>query len=143
MSTDKRPSILKQEEKYSDQGDFRERMPFSFWLKVEEAFLHFLSYCYGFVGIAGVAAYLATIRDLHVSKKMSANLTTYFIWTITTAVTFLYSLFVVRDLLFQVISGLGFFFCFLVLALVVKLRYSIQKIAIHSEEDLPPGNPTI
>ncbi|MCU0652740.1 MAG: hypothetical protein MUD10_00580 [Candidatus Pacebacteria bacterium] len=69
-----------------------------------ELLIRILAVAYGSVGIIGIIAYWPTIRDL-INKKPSANLSSYSIWVATNLVTFLYSLFVVDDLLFRLVSG--------------------------------------
>lgn len=114
---------------------------FLFFQKVEEAFLYALSYCYAFAGAIGITAYLVTIRDLHFYKKMSANLTSYVIWSFTTGVTFLYGLFLMDDFLFQFVAGASFGFCFLVLLLALRLRYALGNTALENKDALPPKMP--
>ncbi len=87
-----------------------------------ELFIKILAVTYGSVGVIGIIAYWPTIKDL-IDKKPSANLFSYFIWVATNLVTFLYSLFIVDDLLFQMVSG-----AYLVVnASVFFLRLRIKK----------------
>jgi hypothetical protein len=72
-----------------------------------DIFIKILAIVYGSVGVIGIAAYWPTIKDL-INKKPSVNSSSYSIWVTTNLVTFLYSLFVVNDLLFQVVSGAYF-----------------------------------
>ena len=63
-----------------------------------------LTAAYGFVGVVGIAAYWPTVKDL-IRKKPSASTSSYFIWMSTSIITFLYSLFVIDDQLFRIVSG--------------------------------------
>ena len=69
-----------------------------------DIFIKTLAVAYASVGVIGIAAYWPTLKDL-INKKPSANSSSYSIWVATNLVTFLYSLFVVNDLLFQIVSG--------------------------------------
>jgi hypothetical protein len=71
---------------------------------MEEILLKILTLAYGSTGVVGIVAYWPTIRDL-INKKPSANSSSYSIWVATNLITFLYSLFVVKDFLFQLVSG--------------------------------------
>lgn len=89
---------------------------------MKELLLWVLTIAYGGVGIIGLIAYWPTIRDLYYHKKPSANIPSYIMWTGTTAIAFLYSLFILPDLLFIIVSGINFAACALVLFLSVRLR---------------------
>ncbi len=80
-----------------------------------------LIFAYAASGVVGVIGYLPTIKDLWLHKKMSSNNSSYIIWTLTGLVGFLYSLFVLPDLLFQIVSGLNFFCCAVILFLGIIL----------------------
>ena len=84
---------------------------------MEKLWLDTLSIAYGFAGIICCFAYIPTIRDLYLSKSTSVNTTTYLLWTITALITLLYSLFILPDTKFIVISLSNFVFCLLVLFL--------------------------
>jgi hypothetical protein len=83
--------------------------------------LKIITIAYGGVGIVSSIAYWPTIKDLYFHKKPSANVSSYIIWTATSGVTFLYSLFVLPDLLFRIVSGLNFLACATVLFLSIGL----------------------
>ena len=83
--------------------------------------LQLLIFAYLGVGIIATIGYIPTIKDLWIKKKKSANVTSYAVWTLTSCITFLYSLFVLSDLLFRVVSGLNFICCFIVLFLTILL----------------------
>lgn len=82
-----------------------------------------LMYAYGGVGALTLVAYYPTVSDLHHHKKPSANVPTYFLWTIASTIAFLYGIFVLRDTLFLVASGVNFFANILVLALRLRLPH--------------------
>ena len=81
-----------------------------------------LSIAYACVGIISLLAYWPTIRDLSHHKKPSANISSFSLWTITSGITLLYSIFILPDLLFRLVSGLNFFACSIVLILSLKLK---------------------
>jgi hypothetical protein len=89
---------------------------------MKELLLQLLIYAYASVGVIAIIAYWPTIKDLYHHKKQSANVTSYLLWTFTTAIAFLYSLFILPDLLFRIVSGLSFVSCALVLFLCVRLK---------------------
>ena len=87
-----------------------------------------LKIAYACVGVVGLIAYLPTIKDLYWHEKPSANTTSYIIWTVTSGITFLYSLFVLPDLLFRVVSGTNFGAIVLILILrVTRLSHPIRR----------------
>ena len=88
---------------------------------MEELLLHVLIIAYASVGVIGIIAYWPTIKDLYY-KKPSANINSYALWTATSGIAFLYSLFILPDLLFRIVSGLNFGACALVLLLSINLR---------------------
>ncbi len=71
---------------------------------MQDLLIKSLTAAYGCVGVVGIAAYWPTVKDL-IHKKPSANTSSYFIWMSASLITFLYSLFVVDDQLFQAVSG--------------------------------------
>lgn len=82
--------------------------------------LTILSILYAGVGIIVVVGYLPTIRDLR-KKVASANIHSYMIWTFCAGVTFLYAFFVVSDLLLEIVTGLNFISCLVILISSLKL----------------------
>jgi hypothetical protein len=86
---------------------------------MKELFLEGLTISYAFAGIICCIAYFPTIRDLYWYNKVSANKTTYVLWTITALITLLYSFFILPDTLFRIISIANFVFCALILYLSV------------------------
>ena len=87
-----------------------------------ELFLQALIIAYASVGVVATLAYLPTIRDLY-HKKLSANVASYLLWTATSGITFAYSLFILPDLLFRIVSGLNFGSCALIFLLSMNLKY--------------------
>lgn len=88
-----------------------------------EILLQILIFAYASVGIVATIGYIPTVKDLWHHKKMSANISSYVIWTACSGITVLYSLFILPDLLFQIVSGLNFASCALILLLSVALKY--------------------
>ena len=89
---------------------------------MKELLLQALIIAYASVGIISTIAYWPTIKDLYHYKKCSANITSYILWTATGGIAFLYSIFILPDLLFRIVSGLSFGACALVLLLSINLR---------------------
>ena len=85
--------------------------------------LQVLTVAYAGVGIIGIIAYWPMIKDIYFHKKSSANVTSYILWTITSGIAFIYSIFILPDLLFRIVSGTNFAACALILYLSVKLQY--------------------
>jgi len=77
---------------------------------------------YATVGIVQTIGYWPTIKDLYIKKKKSANTSSYVIWTFCTGVTFFYSIFILPDTLFRIVSGLEFASCAAILLFSIKLR---------------------
>ncbi len=88
-----------------------------------EILLQLLIFAYASVAVIATIGYIPTIKDLWFHKKMSANISSYAIWTACSGITVLYSLFILPDLLFQIVSGLSFASCALILLLSVALKY--------------------
>jgi len=86
-----------------------------------ELLLRLLIWAYATVGIISTVGYIPTIKDLYHHKRKSANIDSYAIWTVSSAITLLYSLFILPDLLFQIVSGLNFVCCALILGLSIRL----------------------
>ena len=81
-----------------------------------------IAFLYASTGIIATIGYLPTIRDL-IKKIASANIHSYIIWTFCAGITFLYSLLVISDLLLQIVTGLNFVSCAIILILALKLKY--------------------
>lgn len=84
--------------------------------------LELLTIAYSISGVVGVIAYWPTIKDLMHHKKKSANVHSYILWTATMGVAFLYSIFVLPDLPFIIVSFLNFAACGVVLFLSIRLK---------------------
>jgi len=86
-----------------------------------EFFLEIIKVAYGLVGVIGFAAYLPTIKDLYLHKKPSANVHSYYLWTLGTLIAMLYSFFILEDFLFRLVSTINFIACFVTLILIIGL----------------------
>ena len=87
-----------------------------------EAVLQIIIFIYASTGIVAIIGYLPTIKDL-IRKKESANIQSYVIWTFCNGAAFLYALVIITDLLLEIVTGLSFVFCAIILAFALKLRY--------------------
>ena len=87
-----------------------------------EMLLRLLTYAYASVAVISTIGYIPTIKDLWHHKKMSANITSYVLWTASSGFSFLYSLFILPDLLFRIVSGLSLASCALILLLSIGLK---------------------
>jgi len=87
-----------------------------------ELLLQTLGVAYGSVSVVTAIGYWPTIRDLF-HRKLSANAASYLIWTATSGITFLYSLFILPDFLFRVVSAVNFGSCAAILLLCANLEY--------------------
>lgn len=81
-----------------------------------------LIFAYAGVALVGTVGYIPTIKDLWLHKKKSANISSYVIWTACSGVTVLYSLFILPDLLFQIVSWLNLVSCAVILLLSIALK---------------------
>ncbi len=79
-------------------------------------------YLYASTGIIATIGYFPIIRDL-TKKTASANINSYIIWTFCNAIAFLYALLVVSDLLLEIVTGLNFASCAIIMILALKLKY--------------------
>ena len=89
---------------------------------MKELLLQALIIAYACVGVVAIIAYWPTIKDLYHHKKQSANTTSFLLWTITSGVAFLYSIFILEDILVRIVSGLSFASCSIILFLSIKLK---------------------
>ncbi len=87
-----------------------------------ELLLKLLMIAYASTGIIATIGYLPTMKDLLIHKKKSANLTSYFIWTLSSVIVFLYSLFILQDVLVRIVTGLNFICCAIIFILGLRLR---------------------
>lgn len=90
---------------------------------MQTALLQLLAFAYGTTGVVGAIAYWPTIKDLYAGKP-SANVSSFFLWTLTTAITFLYSIFILPDPFFIFVSTTNFAACVLILVLSLRLKNS-------------------
>ena len=79
-----------------------------------------ISFLYAGTGIIAIVGYVPTIKDL-LRKKKSANIHSYIIWTLCSGVSFLYALLVISDLLLEIMTGLNFASCAIILLLALRL----------------------
>lgn len=87
-----------------------------------ELLLKLLIVAYAGTGVVAAIGYLPTIKDLWIHKKKSANVTSYVIWTLCAGITFSYALFILKDLLVRIVTGLNFACCAIILILSLKLK---------------------
>ncbi|MBU2576194.1 MAG: hypothetical protein KKF50_00550 [Nanoarchaeota archaeon] len=87
-----------------------------------ETILTIIAFLYASTGIIATIGYIPTIRDL-TKKIASANIQSYVIWTFCSCITFLYALLVISDLLLEIVTGLNFASCAIILILALKLKY--------------------
>jgi hypothetical protein len=83
---------------------------------------------YASVGVIGTVGYVPTIKDILVHKKMSANISSYFMWTFCTGVTFLYSMLMVSNTLLQIVTGVNMACCALVLGASLFIKYNSRWV---------------
>lgn len=88
--------------------------------------LKIVIFAYAATGIITTIGYLPTIIDL-IKKKQSANINSYIIWTLCALSSFLYALLIVSDLLLELMTGLNFACCFIILILAANLKYNQKK----------------
>ena len=84
--------------------------------------LRILSIAYVATGIIATIAYWPTIKDLYYHQKPSANVASYFVWVITNGIALLYSLFILPDMLFRIVTALSFICCVVILLLAIRLK---------------------
>ncbi|HXK52366.1 hypothetical protein H6802_00780 [Candidatus Nomurabacteria bacterium] len=95
---------------------------------MHEIILKFIIFAYGATSLVDAIAYWPTIKDLWFHKKPSANSRSYQVWTLSAIVTFLYSLFVLPDVLFRVVSLVMLLLNVLILVLRLRLQTFKQQI---------------
>jgi hypothetical protein len=102
---------------------------------MKEVLIKLIIGAYACAGAVAIIAYLPTVRDLF-NKKPSANSVTFLLWTLSTGVSLLYSLFVLDDLLFRIVSGINFCSCAIILVLSLRLRKTVpgKKVSPVREE---------
>lgn len=88
---------------------------------MKEILLKILIIAYATQAIIALVAYWPTIKDLLNGKK-SANMASYLLWSACAGIGFLYSLFILPDTLFRIVSGVNFLACTTILILVLRLK---------------------
>ena len=73
-------------------------------------YIALITFLYACTGVIGVVAYAPTFKDLF-NKIASANPSSYGLWTFTYSVTFLYTVFVVKDMLLSIFMGVHVISC--------------------------------
>jgi hypothetical protein len=91
---------------------------------MEQSFIYIITFLYSIGGLVTFAGFFPTMRDLWKGHP-SANINTYIIWGLTTFVTSLYAIFVVKDLVFSLVITLQLAACIIVL--ILRLRLKIKK----------------
>ena len=86
-----------------------------------QTLLIIIAFLYAGTGIVATIGYLPTIIDL-IKNKKSANRNSYIIWTLCSGITFLYALLVISDLLLEIVTGLNFASCAIILLLILRLE---------------------
>ncbi len=86
-----------------------------------QTLLIIIAFLYAGTGIVATIGYLPTIIDL-IKNKKSANRNSYIIWTLCSGITFLYALLVISDLLLEIVTGLNFVSCAIILLLTLRLE---------------------
>jgi hypothetical protein len=90
--------------------------------KMYETLLNILAVAYLSTGIIAVIGFWPTIKDLY-HKKHSANITTYILWTFVSVIGVLYGLFILKDLLYIIVSMLNLIGCAIILFLAMRLKH--------------------
>jgi len=94
---------------------------------ITEILIKLLIVAYAIDGIIAAIGYWPTIKDLYFHKKKSANIPSYYIWTFSGGVSFLYSIFILNDWLVRIVVGINFLCCAIVLALSIALKSKKAK----------------
>ena len=94
-------------------------------------FIEILTFFYGVGGIITFFSFVPTMIDLW-NKKPSANISTYVVWTMTTFLTSLYGIFVLHNLVFNIVINLQLLACTIVLILRIRMRKEDKIEQTHS-----------
>lgn len=89
---------------------------------MKDNLLYALTFLYWIWWIVTFAWFIPTMIDLW-NKKPSANIVTYIVWTTTTFITSLYGLFILKNLVFNIVINLQLLACLTVLILRIRLKY--------------------
>ena len=87
----------------------------------ESFFIGALTALYGISGVISLIAYFPTVKDLWKGIP-SANFITYFLWFVYYLISVLYGIFVLKDSIFIVVSGLDTLILFLIVILIVRVQ---------------------
>ncbi len=79
-------------------------------------------FLYASTGVIEIIGYFPTIKDL-LKRKPSANISSWAIWTFSMFIAFLYAIFIISDLLLEIVTGLNFLSCAVILGLALRLKY--------------------
>ena len=74
---------------------------------MQEVLLQILSIAYLCTGIIVVIGYWPTIKDL-INKKPSASIGSYIIWVIAGGISVLYSVLILKDTFYRILTALNF-----------------------------------
>ena len=85
-----------------------------------------ISFLYAGTGVVATIGYIPTIVDL-IKNIPSANISSYIVWTSCAFITVLYAFLVISDLLLEIVTGLNFLSCFIILILSLRLKYMKKK----------------
>jgi len=85
------------------------------------ALLISITILYAIAGVITIFGYMPTIKDL-LNRKDSANAESYLIWTICAAVSLLYVVVFISDLLLTILTALNFVSCLIILILDLNLK---------------------
>lgn len=89
---------------------------------MQDTLIKLLIILYTSTAIIDMFWYWPTIIDLWKHKKPSANIRSYIIWTTTTFISFMYSLFILPDLPFRIVTGVIFVSNCVILLLSFRLK---------------------
>ena len=92
---------------------------------MEQYFIYTITFLYSIGGLVTFAGFFPTMKDLWKGKP-SANIHTYIIWGLTTFITSLYAILVVKDLVFSLVINLQLLACIIVLVLIIRLKLKHQ-----------------
>lgn len=87
----------------------------------------FFLYTYPLVGLISLAAFIPQISALIKSTTSSANVSvkSWFLWTVTSVVSFGYGVYVLNDIMFCIMMGVTMFLNMIVISLIIYKRYVV------------------
>lgn len=95
---------------------------------MQETLLKWLIILYTSTAFIDMLWYWPTIIDLWHHKKPSANIRSYMVWTITTFIWFMYSIFILPNLPFRIVTWVVFISNLTILVLSIRLNKRIKII---------------